>query len=127
MAAAAASDTNLHTLPALPLEEIASSLGFEDRVNLAAAHPNLGFLAPREQMVQGEDFHESGPFPWEGPWDGDFCPETYMDVPVLTQGLLSVKMSFRWKDQGCNSIDIWNLWLELGRKLRQRLRKLDVY
>ena len=114
MAAAAASDTNLHTLPALPLEEIASSLGFEDQVNLAASHPNLGFLAPREQIVQGEDFHESGPFPWEGPWDGDFCPETYMDVPVLTRGLVSVKMSFRWKDQGYGNRK-GNIWLRLIR------------
>ena len=30
--AEAVPDTNLHTLPALPLEEITTSLGFEDQV-----------------------------------------------------------------------------------------------
>ena len=50
---------------------------------------------PKEQNVTGEDFDE------DGPYDGHFCPETYMDVPVLTRGLISVKMSFQWKDQAC--------------------------
>ena len=63
-------------------------------MSLASTHPNLLFLMPKEQNVVGEDFTE------DGPYDGHFCPETYMDVPILTRGLISVKMSFRWRDQG---------------------------
>ena len=131
--AIALSNRNLHTLPMLPLEEIALSLGFEDQgcttifrysiqscslnnavttnellinnnwtqVNLASTHPNLGFLMPKEQIVTGEDFTEYGPH------DGHFCPETYMDVPILTRGLISVKMSFQWKDQECDCFFSW--------------------
>ena len=62
------------------------------------SHPNLRFLMPKEQNVTGEDFTE------DGPYDGHFCPETYMDVPVLTRGLISVKMSFQWKDQACCTV-----------------------
>ena len=69
--------------------------GSKTQVSLASTHPNLRFLMPKEQNVAGEDFDE------EGPYDGHFCPETYMDVPVLTRGLISVKMSFQWKDQAC--------------------------
>ena len=64
-------------------------------MNLADTHPNLRFLKPKLQIVEEEDFHKTGP------WDGCFCPETYMDVPILTRGLISVKMSFQWRDQGC--------------------------
>jgi len=106
------SDTNLQTLPALPLEEITTSLGFEDQVNLAATHPNLRFLTPKLQIVEGEDFDESGP------WDGHFCPETYMDVPILTRGIISVKMSFEWKDQGWGN-QKGQIWLQLIRDKSQ--------
>ena len=66
---------------------------YYSKVNLADAHPNLRFLTPKLQIVEGEDFDESGP------WDGHFCPETYMDVPILTRGIISVKMTFEWRDQ----------------------------
>ena len=123
--------TYLETLPVLPLEEIASHLGFEDQVSnvklelfsetppranrmnydlraqvsLASTHPNLLFLMPKEQNVVGVDFTKSGPY------DGHFCPETYMDVPILTRGLISVKMSFRWQDQGFSCfVFLWQLF-----------------
>ena len=50
---------------------------------------------PKEQNVVGKDFDK------RGPRDGHFCPETYMDVPILTRGLISVRMSFQWEDQVC--------------------------
>ena len=59
-----------------------------------------------EQIVKGEDFTK------EGPRDGHFCPETYMDIPILTKGLISVKMSFQWEDQGHGNRK-GQIWLQL--------------
>ena len=48
-----------------------------------------------------------------------------MVIILLYVGLLasfSLNVSLLLRKQGCNSIDIWNFRLELGRKLRQELR-----
>ena len=51
--AAAMSSANLTDLPMEMLEEIVSYLGYEDRVSLASTHPDLRFLRPKEQTVEG--------------------------------------------------------------------------
>ena len=101
--------TSLTSLPDLPLEQIASYLSFPDVVELAASSPALSHLQPRLQEVTGEDFSLSGPR------DGHFCPETYMDVAVLTRGLKFVKMSFLWEDQGYGNRK-GQVWLQLVRE-----------
>ena len=53
----------------------------------------MAHLQPKEQEVEGQDFSLSGPY------DGDFCPDTYFDVEVLTRGLVAVKMVWEWRDQ----------------------------
>ena len=63
------------------------------QVNLANSNSRLAHLQPKEQHVVGQDFSVSGPH------DGHFCPETYFDVEVLTQGLEAVKMVWEWRDQ----------------------------
>ena len=81
---------NLATLPAEVIEEIASFLSYEDRVSLATTHSNFGHMMPWEQIVEGRELN--GQF---GGYNLETC-ETSMDVPIVTRGLLSVKMSFRW-------------------------------
>ena len=63
------------------------------QVSLANTNTSLAHLQPKEQHVVGEDFSVSGPN------DGNFCPETYFDVEVLTRGLVAVKMVWEWRDQ----------------------------
>ena len=101
--------TCLTSLPSLPLEQIASYLSFADLLELAASSPALSHLQPRLQQVTGEDFSKTGPR------GGDFCPETYMDVAVLTRGLKSVAMSFLWADQGYGNRK-GQVWLQLVRE-----------
>ena len=45
--------------------------------------------------ITGEDFTEEGAGAWQEKM------KTYMDVKLSRGGLISVKMSFDWKDQGC--------------------------
>ena len=59
-------------------------------------------LHPREASLEGEDEEE----------DGGHGSDGLLLVVVVAQ-----------EELGCNSIDILNLGLELGRKLRQGLRK----
>ena len=63
---------------------------------------------PKEQNVKRKYLNV------RGPPDGDFCPEKYMDVPILTDGLISVTMSFKWMDQGFGS-QKGQIWLRLLR------------
>ena len=83
---------NLIGLPEVPLVVITCYLGYDDLVSLATTHPNFRFLMPKEQVVKGEDFVDIE--------NGLNAPETYMDVPILTQGLIQVKMSFHWMSEG---------------------------
>ena len=77
-------------------------MSYKSQVSLASTHPNLRFLMPKEQFVEGEDFFNPG-LGIRSIFDNEdhFYPETYMDVPILTRGLISVKMSFKWHDQVC--------------------------
>ena len=84
---------SLTSLPLLPLEAIASNLDFSSLVNLSKTNSSLAHLQPKEQHIVGQDFSLSGPS------DGDFCPDTYFDVEVLTRGLVAVKMVWEWRDQ----------------------------
>ena len=84
---------SLTSLPLLPLEAIATNLDFPSLVSLSKTHSSLAHLQPKEQHVVGKDFSLSGPS------DGNFCPDTYFDVEVLTQGLEAVKMVWEWRDQ----------------------------
>ena len=79
--AAAVSSTNLTDLPEEVLYEIVSYLGYEDQVNLAATHPDLHFLRPREQrsVTMNRYYHE---------------------VPILARGLIAVKIEENWMPRG---------------------------
>ena len=96
--------TNLIDLPAVPLEVITCYLGYDDLVSLATTHPNFSFLMPKEQVVKGKDFADI-----ENILN---APETYMDIPILTRGLVQVEMSFRWMNQGYRA---GKMWLQLIR------------
>ena len=63
------------------------------QVSLASTNSRFAHLQPKEQNVVGRDFSVSGPN------DGDFCPETYFDVEILTRGLVAIKMVWEWRDQ----------------------------
>jgi len=98
----------LTSLPRLPLEHIASHLQFEDLVQLASSSQALAHLQPRVQEVTEKEFSIHGPY------YGDFVPEPYVDVAVITQGLESVWMEFDWKDQGYGN-QKGQIWLQLVR------------
>ena len=82
------------TMPDLVLEEIVSFLSYSDLLNFSASCKTFSQFKPRIQWITNKGFQKRGPN------DGHFWPETYMDVPVLTRGLKSVKMEFEWYDQG---------------------------
>ena len=106
---------NLDSLPDLPLEKITSYLPFSDQVQLSASSPSLAHLQPRLQEVHGEDFDKNGPN------DGDFHTETYVDVPILTRGIKSVTMEWQWRDQGYGNQkgQVWILLYSLSYLLLQ--------
>ena len=89
---------NVHTLPKELVEVIASHLGYDDQVSLAGTHPDLRFMMPSAQVVTGPDF---APITWR------FNPETYLEVPILSRGLVEVRMSFQWKNEGYRAARIW--------------------
>ena len=89
---------NLHMLPKELVEEIASHLGCDDQVSLAQTHPELRFMMPTEQVVPGPDF---APITWR------LNPETYIEVPILSRGLVEVRMTFEWKNEGYRAARIW--------------------
>ena len=89
---------NLHILPKEVVEEIASHLGYDDLVSLAQTHPELRFMMPTEQVVEGPDF---APITWR------YNPETYMEVPILSRGLVEVRMTFQWKNESYRAARIW--------------------
>ena len=84
---------SLSTLPLLPLEAVASHLDFSSLVSLANTNTAFAHLQPTEQFLTGQDFSLSGPR------DGDFCPETYFEVEVVSRGLVAIKMDWEWRDQ----------------------------
>ena len=90
--------SNLHTLPMELVEEIAKHLGYVDQVSLARAHPDLLFMMPMEQIVAAPDF---------APITHRFSPEIYLDVPVLSRGLVEVRVSFEWMNEGYRDARIW--------------------
>ena len=82
-----------------------------DLVNLCDSHSNFEFLKlylPEYLELEGERFMK------RGPRDGHFCPEPYFLSPVMNQRVRSIKMSFRWKDQGYGNRK-GMLWIELLR------------
>ena len=84
---------SLSSLPLLPLEAVASHLDFSSLVSLANTNTAFAYLQPTEQFLTGQDFSLSGPR------DGDFCPETYFEVEVVSRGLVAIKMDWEWRDQ----------------------------
>ena len=84
---------SLSSLPLLPLEAVASHLDFSSLVSLANTNTAFAHLQPTEQFLTGQDFSLSGPR------DGDFCPETYFEVEVVSRGLVAIKMDWEWRDQ----------------------------
>ena len=84
---------SLSTLPLLPLEAMASHLDFSSLVSLANTNTAFAHLQPTEQFLTGQDFSLSGPR------DGNFCPETYFEVEVVSRGLVAIKMDWEWRDQ----------------------------
>ena len=84
---------SLSTLPLLPLEAVASHLDFSSLVSLANTNTAFAHLQPTEQFLTGQDFSLSGPR------DGDFCPETYFEVEVVSRGLVAIKLDWEWRDQ----------------------------
>ena len=84
---------SLSTLPLLPLEAVASHLDFSSLVSLANTNTAFAHLQPTEQFLTAQDFSLSGPR------DGDFCPETYFEVEVVSRGLVAIKMDWEWRDQ----------------------------
>jgi len=99
---------SLSTLPLLPLEAVASHLDFSSLVSLANTNTAFAHLQPTEQFLTGQDFSLSGPR------DGDFCPETYFEVEVVSRGLVAIKMDWEWRDQGYGN-QKGQLWLQLVR------------
>ena len=84
---------SLSSLPLLPLEAVVSHLDFSSLVSLANTNTAFAHLQPTEQFLTGQDFSLSGPR------DGDFCPETYFEVEVVSRGLVAIKMDWEWRDQ----------------------------
>ena len=97
---------DLESLPELAILHIAKYLSFVDLVNLAESSALFAHLQPEFQKVKGENFSI------HGPRGGHFCPETYFDVPILTRGLKSVRMRFKWRDQGFGN-QKGQVWLQL--------------
>ena len=124
---------SLSSLPLLPLEAVASHLDFSSLVSLANTNTAFAHLQPTEQFLTGQDFSLSGPR------DGDFCPETYFEVEVVSRGLVAIKMDWEWRDQvniffkilSCplNSQGYGNqkgqLWLQLVREGQVMFSQLD--
>ena len=124
---------SLSTLPLLPLEAVASHLDFSSLVSLANTNTAFAHLQPTEQFLTGQDFSLSGPR------DGDFCPETYFEVEVVSRGLVAIKMDWEWRDQvniffkilsfPLNSQGYGNqkgqLWLQLVREGQVMFSQLD--
>ena len=124
---------SLSSLPLLPLEAVASHLDFSSLVSLANTNTAFAHLQPTEQFLTGQDFSLSGPR------DGDFCPETYFEVEVVSRGLVAIKMDWEWRDQvniffkilsfPLNSQGYGNqkgqLWLQLVREGQVMFSQLD--
>ena len=124
---------SLSSLPLLPLEAVASHLDFSSLVSLANTNTAFAHLQPTEQFLTGQDFSLSGPR------DGDFCPETYFEVEVVSRGLVAIKLDWEWRDQvniffkilSCplNSQGYGNqkgqLWLQLVREGQVMFSQLD--
>jgi len=108
---------SLSTLPLLPLEAVASYLDFSSLVSLANTNTVFAHLQPTEQLLTGQDFSLSGPR------DGDFCPETYFEVEVVSRGLVAIKMDWEWRDQGYGN-QKGQLWLQLVRDGQVMFSKL---
>ena len=69
-------------------------------VSLASSNARLAHFKLKEQHVVGPELHVVGEdFSVSGPNDGNFCPDTYFGVEVLTRGLVAIKMVWEWRDQ----------------------------
>ena len=108
---------NLTTLPEEVIDKIASCLSYEDRVSLARTHPNFGYMMPWEQIVEGRDLNSGKNMSADKNMrlreyvevDRHAC----MDVPIVTRGLMSFELSFRWGAVASN--DELSLQLQLFR------------
>ena len=134
---------SLTTLPLLPLEKIASHLDFSSLVSLASSSSSVAFLQPKEQIVKGENFYVAGislphaleaqirfrrgqthfPSLLEKRRNPD--PEHFFDVVVETQGLLGIKLVWEW--DGTNIFTKAQIWLQLVREERVRIRLYTIY
>ena len=94
----AAFKMNLHTLLKEMVEEIATHLSYDDLISLAMTHPELFFIMPREEVILGPDLD---PITWR------FNPETHLDVPILSRGLVEVRLWFQWKNEGYRTARVW--------------------
>eukprot|EP00092_Neocalanus_flemingeri_P030032 GFUD01032606.1.p1 GENE.GFUD01032606.1~~GFUD01032606.1.p1 ORF type:complete len:182 (+),score=32.11 GFUD01032606.1:136-681(+) len=104
-------DINLCNLPDLALNGIAEYLEPKDIINLSDSSPSFEDLRrflPKYQDINGDKFHK------KGPRDGDFEPETYFDGPEMNQGAKSIKMNFKWRDQGHGN-QKGQIWVQLIR------------
>merc|ERR1712228_51265 len=102
---------NICQLPDLVLEDIALFLEPTDIVNLSEASTcfqDLRRLLPKYLPLEGEDFKKYGP------GDGCFEPETYFDGPIMCQKIKSIKLNFRWRDQGYGNRK-GQVWVQLIR------------
>ena len=89
---------NLLNLPKELIDAIAFHLGFEDQVSLARTHARLCFVMPRTEVIVGPDF---SPVTWR------FHPETHVEVPIYSRGLIEVRMSFQWRNDGYRAAKVW--------------------
>ena len=102
------SNAGIETLPDLVLEKIVSFLPYRDLVHFCASSaafrhfkPRVQWVVPQFATIDVQHFygHELRAMT-HGDFCDSYCPEKYMDVPVLTRGLKSIQMEFKWKDQG---------------------------
>ena len=100
---------DLATLPELALDGIVEYLPFEDLMNFSQTSRSFAQFQPKFQEFTQSDFSIRGPS------SGHWCPEKFFDVPIRAPGIKSVKVWFKWKDQGFGNRK-GRLWLELHRE-----------
>jgi len=116
-AAAAAAMMNLNNLPKELIDAIAFYLGYTDQVSLARTHPDLRFVMPRTEVIVGPDF---APFKWR------LHPETHVEVPIHSRGLIEVWMSFQWRNDGYRAAKVWCQLIRAGRVIADERRQTPV-
>ena len=100
---------DLPNIPELVLDCITGYLAFDDLVNFSQTCRAFAHLQPKTRTIKRGSVNFKEEYR-----DGHWCPKTFFDVPINSLGLRSVKMCFKWKDQGWGN-QKGNIWLSLVR------------